>query len=484
MLNYKSTGMSIKISQFKVYINVVILPCIVIQAVFFVSCSDFLDVGVPKSKIKSATVFNDETTATAAVLGMYSNLFKADNFASGSDRSVSMLAGLSADELVNYPKVDLLSVAFQNNSIKPDNGYVLGLWASLYKSIYQANVIIEGVEGSDGLSDGFRTNLVGEALFIRAFCNFYLVNLFGEVPLVISSDYLQNEDIGKSEVQTIYSKIIEDLKKAEKLLPSDYTTASGERVRVNRYSAIALISRVYLYLKDWSSAEVAASEVINRTDLYSLCDEVPNIFLKNSSEAIWQIRPTYLGDNGATNEADFFSIENVFNYNILREDFISEMDPSDLRVMNWIDTLIMDPDTLFFPSKYKQYQRSLPMTEYSMVFRLAELYLIRAEARVMLGRVLGDDGAEGDVNIIRLRAGLSKTTSITESQMLSEIADERRIEFLAEWGHRWFDLKRSPIGVDVLKTLKIDFSLNDFLYPLPSSEIVKNSSLGDQNPGY
>jgi hypothetical protein len=160
------------------------------------------------------------------------------------------------------------------------------------------------------------------------------------------------------------------------------------------------------------------------------------------------------------------------------------MDPSDLRVMNWIDTLIMDPDTLFFPSKYKQYQRSLPMTEYSMVFRLAELYLIRAEARVMLGRVLGDDGAEGDVNIIRLRAGLSKTTSITESQMLSEIADERRIEFLAEWGHRWFDLKRSPIGVDVLKTLKIDFSLNDFLYPLPSSEIVKNSSLGDQNPGY
>jgi hypothetical protein len=113
--------------------------------------------------------------------------------------------------------------------------------------------------------------------------------------------------------------------------------------------------------------------------------------------------------------------------------------------------------------------------------RLAEQYLIRGEARAHQNNV---QGAQEDLNIIRSRAGLGATTANDESSLLAVIETERQVELFAEWGHRWFDLKRTGRADAVLSLEKApNWQSTDRLYPIPFEEIKINPSL-TQNPGY
>ena len=112
--------------------------------------------------------------------------------------------------------------------------------------------------------------------------------------------------------------------------------------------------------------------------------------------------------------------------------------------------------------------------------RLAEQFLIRAEARAKQGDLIG---AIEDLNVIRQRAGLSNTTAVTTDQVLSAILQERRLELFTELGHRFLDLKRLELLDSVLGT-KPGWSTNDKLWPLPQAEMDANSFLVPQNPGY
>ena len=111
--------------------------------------------------------------------------------------------------------------------------------------------------------------------------------------------------------------------------------------------------------------------------------------------------------------------------------------------------------------------------------------MIRAEARAELGDV---NNALTDINIIRNRAGLSiLPNNLSKDSVLSAIMHERQVELFSEWGHRWFDLRRSgklDIVMNTVARLK-NTTWNPFagLFPIPSSEIIKNPGL-TQNPGY
>ena len=116
-----------------------------------------------------------------------------------------------------------------------------------------------------------------------------------------------------------------------------------------------------------------------------------------------------------------------------------------------------------------------------MCLRLAEIFLIRAEARAMQNNI---DGAKEDINRLRTRAGLTNTTASSQSIVLNAIEQERRIELMTEFGHRWFDLKRTGRADMVLSLLKpASWSTTDQLYPLPLYELETNPALY-QNPGY
>lgn len=116
-----------------------------------------------------------------------------------------------------------------------------------------------------------------------------------------------------------------------------------------------------------------------------------------------------------------------------------------------------------------------------MVLRLAEQYLIRAEARVRQNNI---SGGQSDLNAIRNRSGLPNTTANDQGSLLLAIEQERRVELFTEWGHRWFDLKRTERAEAVLSPFALkDWQSTDVLFPIPQTEREINSRL-TQNEGY
>lgn len=447
------------------------------------SCRKFLALEPPKSSIERSIVFDNEVTALSATLGLYSE-FRNGGFAYGRGNGFMAVAGLSSDELVNVPRRSLLRLEFQDNRLSPVNTIVETLWKSLYSSIYQCNSIIEGLSASQGVSVAAKAQLMGEAYFIRAFCHFYLVNMFGDAPLVLTTDYERNRLMPRTASDEIYAQVITDLLEAYNLMSPTYEHAENEKTRANKYVAAALLARAYLYHEEWEKAEQYATEVIGQKSLYDL-DNLDEVFLKNSKEAIWQINPGE-GPGGLGNppESDQFDPREILEDEVARNGIMDAYETADQRALQWMDTLFVDTDTIYYPHKYNQYPLNAPTKEYSMFIRLAEVYLIRAEARAMLNKLTGANSAASDINAIRNRAGLGNTAAATQAALLDDVMHERRLELFTEWGHRWLDLKRTGRAVAVLSAIKPDFDADDELYPVPQSEFIKNPNLGKQNDGY
>ncbi len=146
-------------------------------------------------------------------------------------------------------------------------------------NIYQANFVLEGVASSNTLSSTTKNQLTGEAKFVRAFCYFYLINLFSDVPLLTTTAWETNSVMPRTSKSKVYEQIITDLKEAKDLLAEDYGVSNNERIRPNKSTAAALLARVYLYTGNYADAEQQSSFVINNTSLYSLTD-VKDVFLQ------------------------------------------------------------------------------------------------------------------------------------------------------------------------------------------------------------
>jgi hypothetical protein len=456
------------------------------------SCAKFLEVDVPKSNIEKSVVFSDDASAEGAVRGIYNTLYSGVGqsgtpFASGRHDALSSLAGLAADELIHPANTNESLIQFVKNQVNPFNAYNSDLWTSPYRAIYQTNIIIENVTDNPSITASLRNQLIGEAYFIRAFCYFYLTQLFGDVPLVLTTDYTVNATIRKTPKPAVLANILNDLLKSYGLLSEHYVAYQGERIRVNKSTASAMLSRYYLYMKDWSKAEMYASEVISKASTYKLLPDVKDVFLKNSAEAIWQLRPsTQLGeDDGATNEGMNFSPDDAPKYNLCSNELLLSFENNDARYADWILPFSDGIKTYYTPHKYKHYDYNEPMTEYSMVFRLAELYLIRAESRAMLNNLVGANSAQSDIDSIRIRAHLLPTTATSQADLLAAIRQERRVELFTEWGHRWFDLIRWEKSTEVLAPVKgAGWQTTDVLLPIPQEELNANVYLKPQNKGY
>jgi len=437
------------------------------------SCKKLVEVEAPIDRIERNRVFSNDATAVSAASGLYIQMIRTNlQFASAA---TTLYTALSADEMYNRSPSPFLD-EFRNNNITPGNGNIRsGLWLPAYNIIFQANNIIEGLASSANVSPAIKEQIEGEAKFIRAFCHFYLVNMFGEVPLVITTDYTKNATLQRASKTELYQQIVQDLTEAKLLLKQNYPSTA--RVRPNRSTASALLARVYLYMGEWMKAETEASAVIN-AGLYTMVSNTGNVFLINSNETIWQLMPTSTTAN--TWEGNIFipaagtapaypmtaSLANAFSV-------------TDNRKTNWTKTVTVAGVTYVHPFKYKV-KTATTLSEYYVVLRLAEQYLIRAEARARLNN---SDAAKADLNIVRNRAGLANTTANDVASLLLTIENERRLELFAEWGHRWFDLKRTGRANAVLGLVKPSWQPTDTLYPIPALEILRNSSL-TQNPGY
>jgi len=470
------------------------------------SCRKFVDIEGPATSVSSKNIYNNDATAIGAVTSLYVNLGSASLGGPGELSSLSCIAGLSSDELTLYNSSDdpTLSAYYKNALTNSNNGFP-DYWGMVYQRIAVVNAAIEGLNASMNLSPRVKQQLIGEVMFMRAFYNFYLVNLYGDVPLVLSTDYSVNAIISKSSEVEVYRQIIQDLNQAilllsEKYLKGDgltaYPSGSEERVRPTKWAAIALLARTYLYMKDWVNAEKQASIILSNTIEYQLQEagKLEQVFLKNNKEAIWQLQPTKNGYN--TMDANMFVLisggPSGNNPVFLSSNLVNSFEMNDQRKSSWIGTTTADGITYSFANKYKIIPTNIntPVKEYSTVMRLAEQFLIRAEARAHQGNL---SGAISDVDHIRERAGLvlikDINASITQIELINAIMRERRFELFTEWGHRWFDLKRTKKIDEVMsfvtpqKTGGAIWKGYQEYYPISQMELQRNPNL-TPTPGY
>lgn len=445
----------------------------------FASCENFVDINSPVTSLTGDTVFDSDETANAAMVGEYIKMMQVPTTLVHGFRSVSWFMGLAADELENYSP-DRNQFEFYDNNLLVSNIYIKSRWDELYNYIYTANFMLEGLAAATDISDEVAQQLEGEARFMRAWCYFYLVNLHAGVPLIVSTDFNINKSIGRSSESEVYDLMMADLAAAGNLLGEAYVSSEG-RVRPNKYTVTALLARVFLYQAQWVNAEAKATEVIE-SGLYHLEANLNDVFLVASEEAIWQLQS--IRDYYCTFDGAYFILTGPPPRVALRNDFVADFQKDDLRFTNWVSSIVVGSQTYYFPFKYKV--RLLPTaqstkTEHLTVFRLSELYLIRAEARAQQSKI---SDALSDLNRIRNRAGLSDLETTSAVALLDSIMQERRFELFTEFGHRWFDLKRTQRADAVLGALKSGWNATDVLLPLPEEEISRNPNLGPQNPGY
>ncbi|HEX9504016.1 MAG TPA: RagB/SusD family nutrient uptake outer membrane protein [Patescibacteria group bacterium] len=444
-------------------------------------CKKLVHIGEPVNTITSAEAFNNENTATSAVLGIYNSLDPLNlSFGNGE---ITLYCGLSSDELNFFDETDIYTMEFEKNTLDQTNYFITPFWTPAYSAVYRANAAIEGLEASSTISNKTKNQLLGEAKFLRGFCTFYLTNLFGDIPLITTTAWAQTASMGRTSQTKVYQQIIGDLNDAENLLPDDYSISGGARTRVNKWAASALLARTYLYIGKWDSAEYFSTSVINNTNTYKLSSDLNQVFKANSTEAIWQLE-TYNTYPYATIEGSrIIPYDSTVNPDFyLTKQLLASFETGDLRKIAWVDSSSYSGIYYYYPFKYKVRVGSQDnIVENYTVLRLAEQYLIRAEARAHQGNNL--IGAEDDLNVIRMRSGLSATNPTNQTDLLTAVYHERQIELFSEWGHRWLDLKRTGQANSILKPIKSHWTDNAQLYPIPYSEIKLSPTL-KQNPGY
>lgn len=441
------------------------------------SCESFVEVNSPSGQLSTEAVFKDKSTANAAVSNIYVSL-RDSGMLTGNSVSITTKMGAYTDELNFYGISSGTTLNFYNNTLLPTNPQVVSWWKTAYSQIYAANSVIKGVSASATLSTTDKNQFIGEALFIRSLLHFYLLNLYGDVPYITATDYKQNTTIGRSSTNLFYSKIIEDLQTSHALLPESYL--STDRTRANKAVAMALLARVYLYYKAWAEAANAASYLLNNTETYKWENDLSKIFLKGSTVTIWQYKPGVEGQNSAEGGSMILLTGPPADV-ALNPNFVNAFEIGDQRRQKWIGSVSKGTSTWYFAAKYKVKLKTAASTEYSIIFRLAEQYLIRAEARAQQGDLIG---AKEDLNKIRQNAGLGNTPAVSQQEILEAVIRERRFELFTESAHRFFDLKRTGQLDSQLIGVKNGWNSTDNLLPVPETELTLNPNLLPQNPGY
>jgi hypothetical protein len=281
------------------------------------------------------------------------------------------------------------------------------------------------------------------------------------------------------DTSAVYTQIILDLKDAQNILPETYIGTG--KVRANKYAATALLARVYLYQLDWADAETQSSAVIS-SGLYNL-DSLPSVFLANSNETIL----AFWTQNGYVTDADnLIPGSGAVPLYPVSINLLSAFENGDLRKSNWLNSTTLtsggSTQTYYYPYKYHNSSNSnTGPPEYLIALRLAEQYLIRAEARAQQGNIAG---AIQDINIIRARAGLTGLSStISQTACLDAVGQERRVEFFLEWGQRYLELKRTGNINQIMSAYKPTWLPKADLLPIPKSDLTYDPFL-TQNSGY
>lgn len=444
-------------------------------ALSFSSCNDFLD-REPISQITPEEYFNSETNANAAVIGLYRTMLNSFSFG----QSFIIVPEFSAGHVSHaseYPEYE----NFRTNSPQVNNPWTNNMWQAAYTSINTANNIITSVPEMAGnlIAEEKKQQFVGEAKFVRALNYFFLVRAFGDIPLKITAT-TEGEDfnIPRSPVNEVYAQIITDLEEASTSLPDTDADDATRKGRATKLAAKALLAKVQLYNAktsgDYTQAATLAQEVINSGQFVLVPDFASIWATENTAESIFELQ----FDDQATNPLAMVSNDNASMLFYARgtaafDKYTVEDKRRDFTVKTG------ETEGRYYIGKYPKFS---PANQNFPVIRIAELYLIHAEAQARMDGAVSAS-AFNSYKAVRDRAGLASPTAdsfATVEDFVKEIQKEKERELMFE-GEAWFDFCRTELA---LTDMMVKPDRNYFLYPIPSGQIVLSNGILTQNPGY
>jgi len=447
------------------------------------SCEDSLEV-VPEDNVASNTVFGSLATIEGAVIGVYSRFQDPD--LNGVPQMTSDFMADNVNFVGSFPTLQEIN----NFETLATNGSIDNIWNDGYRAIGAANNVIVNLPEVDiasvtGLTSELVNQFVAEAKFVRALVNLSLVNQFAQpyqfstganlgIPLVtmpFEGGDISEFQLARSTVNEVHAAIIQDLTDAASALPSE------NGFRADSGAATALLARLYLLREDWSNAATMANDVIS-SGTYVLSTGYDFYDNNSSSPEHIFVVANNTTDSGGGTYTNFFNPapggrgDAPFSQDLV-DTFNAE--PGDLRF-----TELTAPATdalgndAVFTTKYPDVVND---ASDGMVLRIAEMYLIRAEANLRGNLSVGGVTPLEDVNRIRERAMLTPLMSVD----LDAILLERRKEFAFE-GLRRMDLLRNNLNLRPGGGALSAPGADKVIFPIVDDEINNNPN-AVQNPG-
>jgi hypothetical protein len=483
-----------------------IITITLLAAVIFYSCEDFLDIepvsqGIAVENTSSDSIlYKTANEVEAALAGAYSDFkneyFQIDYYVNGDAQGDDCYAG--ADNPANF-QIDDYEIDATNSNVSRD-------WAYLYSAIGKTNSVINNVDAvpDPELTGQRKAEIKGEACFIRAFMYFQAVQLWGPVPLQLTEVTTISAELlpeiypllfpSRASEDSVYNQIIADLETA---LASVKTTAT-DKGYATKGAVNTLLAKVYATRQphDWDKVKQYCDAVI--AGGYSLLPDFESLWDntgENTAESIFEINYSGGSTDGNWGTKMWRGLD-WKKFNIPSNDLVKAFDEEqDLIRKNasiiWLDITGKWSDPHWPQTNYPFLNKWRIFIEGSdqnyIIYRLADVLLLKAEALNELGDVAG---AAELVNQIRSRVNLPNTTATTQETMRLAIEKERRLELVFE-GHRWYDLKRTGRAIEVINNaigvggvnLGYNLTENHLVWPIPQKEMDLNSEL-TQNPGY
>jgi len=481
------------------------------------SCKkSFLEVS-PKGTVLESNYYQNADQAYAALISVYNPL--GWEFCQGNYSSDLLTLNSASDECwsgggnsSDTPVVQVMN----NYTVDATTGPQAGFWSKYYTGIYRANLVLQKIDaGIPGLTDAVKTRYIAECKFLRAYYYFGLVRLFKNVPLFLTPIPMPEiYNVVQAKPEDVWAQVEKDLTDAIAGLPSVVPTTDNGRV--TKGAALALMGKAILYQNNNARMAEAAGyfEQVNTSPNYGLLSDFASIFSpdnKFNKESIFEIYHTEAGKAG-----DWGNLGSVlgniyvemigprsytgptyasgWSFDPIIPAFAAVMktDPRYKYTVANIDSLCKATGTTYvggylnsgyFIQKYAplaKYKATVGTVELNfkndyIEIRLADTYLMEAEALVRGGTTGTAHSAQYYLDAVRARVGLPSVPAT-----LDNIYNERKFELATE-GHRWYDLVRTGKAATVLAFKGFTANKNELL-PIPLKDM--NNTKLNQNPGY
>jgi hypothetical protein len=446
-----------------------------------------LDELKPKYQLEEAITYTDAAKVEAALNGIY-----AGWRTTGTWYHPGNLMALSG----NYTQ--RIGADYELNNVPIDQRDNKDAYSSYYKTIQRSSFLIDNlVKDTEitSLSDERRLEVEGEARLSRAMCHFALLECYGQFYdmsseygiVVITSASRELKTPSRNSVKETYDAIVKDLDFAIANAP-----AKSVHYKFSQTVAKAWKAKVLLYMGDYANAAALAMEVMSDAN-YGLENTYAEIFSKgyNSKEVLFSPLIKAYAERAPVLLGAYFPVGNIKN---IADAEVADGVDGDGEVVKNYDLRYkfthIDGIFLGFPNQKYAFKTEKEGDQDNSLYnmRLAEVYLIYAEAKARLANSIGDaDAVEAiaKLNEIRGRAGMPDKAPATIADLLEAIRIEKNLELHNEMGQPWFDMVRY-FHDDIAKLTAIKSTItskDQLILPIPRSALAGNNAL-DQNPGY